>query len=115
LNGDQRCIEPMVKAFRERHDYVIDALNRIPGVKCLESGGAFYAFPDFREAIKALHAKRLIQEGNDLALCEYLLKEAEVAVVPGSAFGAEGYIRISIATSMENLKKAIDRIEGALT
>jgi aspartate aminotransferase len=114
LIGDQRCIEPMVTAFKERHAYVVEALNCIRGVKCLDSGGAFYAFPDVRESIKALHAKRVIQDGNDLALCEYLLREAGVAVVPGSAFGAEGYIRLSFATSMQNLKEAMARMHRAL-
>lgn len=113
LNGDQGCITPMLKAFRERHLYVVDALNKIPGVKCITSGGAFYAFPDVRPVIAALHQKNIIKEATDVALSEYLLEQAGVAIVPGSAFGSDGYIRLSFATSMENLKNAISRISKA--
>ncbi|MFA7299974.1 MAG: pyridoxal phosphate-dependent aminotransferase [Sideroxydans sp.] len=114
LNGDQGCITPMVKAFRERHEYVVNELNNISGLSCIKAGGAFYAFPDARQAIATLHAKGIIQEGTDLAFSEYLLVQAGVAVVPGSAFGSEGYIRLSFATSMENLKAALARIAKAL-
>jgi aspartate aminotransferase len=114
LNGDQSCIQPMLKAFRERHKYVVDHLNRIPGVKCLAAGGAFYAFPDVRGAIAVLHRKGVIADANDIAISNYLLEKAEVAVVPGSAFGLDGYIRLSFATSMENLEKALARIATAL-
>jgi aspartate aminotransferase len=115
LNGDQGCIAPMLKAFRERHLYVVDALNKIPGVKCIPSGGAFYAFPDVRPIIAALHQKSIIKEATDVALSEYLLEQAGVAIVPGSAFGSEGYIRLSFATSMDNLKNAISRISKAFS
>ncbi len=115
LNGDQGCIAPMLKAFRERHLFVVDALNKIPGVKCIASGGAFYAFPDVRPVIAALHQKSIIKEATDVALSEYLLEQAGVAIVPGSAFGSEGYIRLSFATSMENLKTAITRISKAFS
>jgi len=115
LNGDQGCIAPMLKAFRERHLYVVDALNKIPGVKCITSGGAFYAFPDVRPVIAALHQKSIIKEATDVALSEYLLEQAGVAIVPGSAFGSDGYIRLSFATSMENLKNAISRISKAFS
>ena len=115
LNGDQDCLKPMVAAFRERHVFVVNGLNNIPGLKCLMAGGAFYAFPDAREAIARLHQKGLLTAANDLALSEYLLLEAGVAVVPGSAFGSEGYIRLSFATSMENLKNALERISKALS
>ena len=115
LNGDQQCIEPMVAAFKERGRFVADGLNKIPGVKCLNPTGAFYAFPDCREAIRNLHKAGRIASPNDLALCDYLLtQEKGVAAVPGSAFGAEGYLRISFATSMENIKKAVDRMAQAL-
>jgi aspartate aminotransferase len=115
LNGDQSCIAPMVAAFKERNQFVTNALNAIPGVKCLLSGGAFYAFADTREAITRLHARELIKESSDIALSEYLLEQGGVAVVPGSAFGSEGYIRLSFATSMTNLKNALDRIAKALS
>jgi aspartate aminotransferase len=116
LNGDQSNIDVMVKAFKERAKVITDGLNKIPGVKCLFPAGAFYAFPDCREAIKTLHKAGRIAEPTDLALCEYLLtQEKGVAAVPGSAFGAEGYLRISFATSMENIKKAVERMASAMT
>ncbi len=114
LNGDQGCIAPMVKAFRERHVFVVNELNKIPGVKSIMGGGAFYTFPDMRSAIARLHQRGTIKEANDLALSEYLLEQAGVAIVPGSAFGSEGYARLSFATSMENLQNAISRIAKAL-
>lgn len=114
LEGDQGCMTPMLQAFRERHDYVVRRFNEMPGLKCIRAGGAFYAFPDAREAIARLHAEGKIGAADDLALSEYLLEKTGVAVVPGSAFGAEGYFRISFATSMENLQNALLRIEGAL-
>ena len=114
LNGDQGCITPMLKAFRERHIFVVNGLNKIPGLKCIMAGGAFYAFPDAREAIAKLHQRGTIKAATDVALSEYLLVEAGVAVVPGSAFGSEGYIRLSFATSMSNLENAIARIAKAL-
>jgi len=115
LNGDQSCIDPMVAAFKERGKVVAEGLNRIPGVKCLMPTGAFYAFPDCREAIRNLHAAGRIGAATDLALCDYLLaQEKAVAAVPGSAFGAEGYLRISFATSMDNIKKAVERMAEAL-
>jgi aspartate aminotransferase len=114
LNGDQSCITPMLKAFRERHVFVVDALNKIPGVKCIMAGGAFYAFPDVRQVITKLHQRGTIKATTDVALAEYLLESGGVAVVPGSAFGSEGYIRLSFATSMDNLQKALERLDKAL-
>ena len=114
LNGNQDCLAPMIQAFRERHVFVVNELNKIAGVKCLMAGGAFYAFPDVREAIGALHRRGTINAATDIALSEYLLVNAGVAVVPGSAFGSEGYIRLSFATSMENLRSALERIAKAL-
>ncbi len=108
LNGDQSCIAEMTTAFKERHDYVIAALNDIKGVHCAPGDGTFYAFPNVAEAIKA---KGL---ADDTALSELLLNEAEVALVPGSAFGAPGYIRLSFATDLDTLKEAIGRIERVL-
>ncbi len=115
LEGDQSCLEPMIKAFRERHTYVVDRFNKMPGLKCLSAGGAFYAFPDAREVIARLYAAGKLKDATDLALSDYLLETVGVAVVPGSAFGADGYFRISFATSMENLRNALDRIEKALS
>lgn len=115
LDGPQECITPMVTAFKERHTYVVNRFNSISGLNCLMAGGAFYAFPDARGAITRLFEVGKIKVATDMALAEYLLEEFDVAIVPGSAFGAEGYFRISFATSMENLKNALDRIEKALS
>lgn len=108
LDGDQSCIAPMVSAFKERHDYVVKRLNNIKGVHCLPSQGAFYSFPNCQEAISALGLS------DDLAFAEHLITQSGVALVPGSAFGAPGYMRLSFATSMENLTIALDRIEQAI-
>jgi aspartate aminotransferase len=110
LEGPQECIQEMLVAFKERHDYVVGRLNKIPGVECLETDGTFYCFPKVEEAIK-----RVDGVNNDLELSEYLIDKAGVALVPGSAFGLSGHIRISIATGMDNLEKALDRIEAVLT
>ena len=114
LTGDQSCIIPMVTAFKDRNRYVTDKLNSMPGVRCLSAGGAFYAFADTRKAISTLHDKKIISSGTDIAFSEYLLEYGEVAVVPGSAFGSEGYIRLSFATSMSNLENALERIRKVL-
>lgn len=114
LEGPQECITPMLDAFHKRHEFVVKRFNEIKGLKCIKAGGAFYAFPDAREAINNLFAAGKIKQATDMALSEYLLEQEGVAVVPGSAFGAEGYFRISFATSMDNLKNALERIERAL-
>jgi len=114
LNGGLDCVKPMLAEFRKRHRFVVDGLNAIPGAKCVDSGGAFYAFPDVRAAIVKLHAAGKLKAADDLALTEHLLEHG-VAVVPGSAFGAPGYIRLSFATSMANLELAIQRLGQALT
>jgi len=115
LNGDQSCIEPMVAAFKERGVFVADALSAIPGVKCLRPTGAFYVFPDCREAIRRMAAAGKLKAATDVALADYLMEQPEaVAPVPGSAFGCEGYLRISFATSMENLRKATQRMAKAM-
>ena len=110
LNGDQSCIQTMLQAFKERHDYLVKALNDVPGFSCLPGDGTFYAFPDVSEAIAAIDGV-----DNDLDFAEFLLNEAGVALVPGSAFGAEGYIRLSFATSIEVLQDAIARINKVLS
>lgn len=115
LNGDQSCIAPMVQAFRERGTFVAKALNAIPGVKCLQPAGAFYVFPDCRGAIARMAAAGKLGAATDIALCDYLMEQEQaVAAVPGSAFGMEGYLRISFATSMENLEKAMARMAKAM-
>ncbi|HET7307945.1 MAG TPA: pyridoxal phosphate-dependent aminotransferase [Gammaproteobacteria bacterium] len=105
IDGDQSCIVPMVRAFKERHDYVVDALNALPGIRCLAGDGTFYAFADCREAIA-----RLDGIGDDVQLSEALIERCGVALVPGSAFGAPGYARITFATSMEQLRFAMQRL-----
>jgi len=109
LNGPQDCIGVMLKAFKERHDFVVDRLNRIPGIDCLPTDGTFYVFPRVQQAIEHLPGIN-----NDLELAEYLLERAGVALVPGSAFGLAGHVRISIATSPGNLEQALDRIATAV-
>jgi aspartate aminotransferase len=109
LNGDQAFIGEMVKAFKARHDYVVRELNTIPGVECLETDGTFYVLPNVQSVID-----RLDGISDDLGLAEYLIEKGGVAVVPGSAFGAPGCMRLSIATSQANLEKAMDRIKQAL-
>ncbi len=108
LNADQTFIGDMVKVFKERHDFVLDALLKIEGVQCTAGQGTFYIFPNFQGVIERKGMK------DDLELAEYLIEKGGVALVPGSAFGAPGYGRISFATSMENLQKAMDRLQKAL-
>ncbi|MEY6431682.1 pyridoxal phosphate-dependent aminotransferase [Thioalkalicoccus limnaeus] len=107
LEGPQECIGTMLTAFRERHDFVVERLNQIPGIECLPTDGTFYVFPRVQGLID-----RLGTVNNDLDLAEYLIERAGVALVPGSAFGLAGYVRISIATSRDNLEKALDRLAG---
>lgn len=110
LNGDQSCLDPMLAAFKERHEYVHKRLNSINGISCLPSDGTFYSFPDIRGFIEKVEGV-----SNDLQLSEYLIEKAGVALVPGSAFGSPGYIRISFATSLDTLKDALDRIENVIS
>jgi aspartate aminotransferase len=105
LEGDQTCVMEMLQAFKARHDRVVEGLNAIKGVRCLASDGTFYAFPNVQGLID-----RLEGINNDVELAEYILEHAEVALVPGSAFGSPGYMRLSFATSMENLDEALRRI-----
>jgi aspartate aminotransferase len=109
LSGDQSCIQEMLSAFKERHDIVVSRLQEMDGVLCLPSTGTFYSFPSFQGVID-----KSDKFNNDVELAEYLLEHAGVALVPGSAFGAPGHMRLSFATSMENLETALDRIEKAL-
>jgi len=110
LEGPQDCVQKMRVAFKERHDYVVKRLNAMPGVSCLATDGTFYCFPSMQEAIAGIDEVK-----NDLDLAEYLIERAGVALVPGSAFGLQGYARISIATSMDSLEKALDRIQRTLS
>ncbi|MCH9705562.1 MAG: pyridoxal phosphate-dependent aminotransferase [Proteobacteria bacterium] len=114
LESGTECLGEMLHAFDRRRQLVTDGLNSIPGIHCPTIEGAFYAFADAKEAIAQAAAAGKIAAATDLALSEYLLEQAEVAVVPGSAFGCDNCFRISFATSDENLEKAIQRISAAL-
>ena len=105
LNGDQSCIQVMLKAFKERHDFVVKALNQISGISCLPTDGTFYVFPRMQKIIDKIDTIT-----DDVGLSEYFIEKIGVALVPGSAFGCPGNARISIATSMDNLKNSINRI-----
>ena len=109
LNGNQDFISIRAKAFEERRDFVVNILNSINGIKCLKPDGAFYVFPSCKNLIgkKDINGKKI---ENDTDFVQSLLENNGVAVVQGSAFGLEGYFRISYATSMENLKKALKKI-----
>ncbi len=109
LNGDQSFIERMCSEFKKRHDYVVAELNSIDGVDCIPTDGTFYVFPNVQGLIDKLDGIN-----DDLGFSEFLIEKAGVALVPGSAFGSPGHIRISIATSMDNLKKAMERIKKAI-
>ena len=107
LNGTQDFISDRSNSFKKRRNFVVDSLNNIKGISCLSPEGAFYVFPNCK---KLLNKKTKLKTDKDFV--EKLLEKAEVAVVQGSAFGLDGYFRISYATSMENLKKAMQRIKN---
>ncbi len=109
LEGDQSFMKDWLRQFKERHAFVVQELNRIKGVQCLPSPGAFYSFPKMQGVIDALPGIK-----DDVELAEYLLNEIGVALVPGSAFGAPGYLRLSFATSMDNLRAALARMQKLL-
>lgn len=114
LNGRQETIEEMRREFDERRKYMVEKLNQIKGISCLKPSGAFYAFPNVSKILEKgvkYNGKRII---NSFDLADFILKEAEVALIPGSAFEAEGYLRLSYATSMEDVKEGLDRIENIL-
>ncbi|MBW2544227.1 MAG: pyridoxal phosphate-dependent aminotransferase [Deltaproteobacteria bacterium] len=112
LNGDQGAIGEMVEAFSERRNYIVDALNEMDGVSCMNPDGAFYAFPDVSSLYgKVYDGKRVT---GSASLAEYLLDVANIAVVPGIAFGSDDHIRLSYATSMKNIREGITRIKNAV-
>lgn len=116
LTATQDAVEKMRKAFDERRKYIVNRLNKMPKVSCYNPQGAFYVLPNFNAYIGKSYTKdgKRIKIKNDLDLSDYLLSEHLTAVVPGSAFGAPGYIRLSYCTSMEQIKKGLDRIEKAV-
>lgn len=105
LRGTLAPVKKMVLAFKERHDFLVRELNNIPGIECLQGDGTFYAFPRVQQLIDSMGIK------NDLELSEYLLVKLGIAVVPGSAFGSEGHLRLSFATSMNVLESTINRLK----
>ncbi len=109
LSASCKEMPEMNKEYKKRHDFVVDELNKIEGVECKPTDGTFYVFPSFKNFIEK---NKNISNDTDLAL--YLLENAKVAVVPGSAFGIEDHIRISIAIDMESLERAIKRIKKSL-
>jgi aspartate aminotransferase len=108
LTGDQSCVAKMNEAFKARRDFVVRALNGIPGISCLPGAGTFYAFADVSRAMASLGCH------DDGEFAELLLNEGGVAVVPGSGFGAPGHVRLSFACSMQTLEMALDRIARVL-
>ncbi len=108
LDGDQTCVADMTVAYRARSDYIVDALNGIPGFECRKGEGAFYAFPRVTGAIEALGFK------DDLELVARLLNEAIIVLVPGSPFGSPGYVRISFACSIRELEESVERMRTVL-
>ncbi len=114
LNGKQDAIEEMRKAFDERRKYMVKSLNEIEGISCLTPAGAFYAFPNISKILERgieYNGKKI---SNSFDLSNFILKEAEVALIPGSAFEAEGYLRLSYAASLEDIKDGLNRIEKIL-
>lgn len=109
LNGDQSCIASMVRSFKERHDHVVMRLNRLRGVRCLPGQGTFYAYALFKDAIANFEGI-----SGDADMAEFILNETGVALVPGSAFGTDGYMRLSFATARDKLDAALDRLEKLL-
>ena len=113
ISGSKEFLDPCLKAFDERRHFVVDKLNSINGISCILPEGAFYAYPNVSGLIgkKTQNGKSL---NNDAEIVEWLLESAEVAAVPGVAFGLEPYFRLSYATSLEVLKEAMNRIEKAV-
>ncbi len=109
LKSGTELVNPMKKEYQARREFVLGAVAEIPGFSCAPPDGAFYAFPNVSACMQTVGV------GSSEELANFLIQEAAVAVVPGSAFGMEGYIRISYATSMENLKKAFSRIKAAVS
>ncbi|KJR40283.1 class I and II aminotransferase [Candidatus Magnetoovum chiemensis] len=112
LNGTQEFISQMLYEFDKRRIYIVSELNKIEGLSCIKPEGAFYAFARIDAFFGKSKGGVVINNSQELSL--YLLEDGHVALVPGSAFGAEGYIRMSYATSMENIQEGIKRIKTAL-
>jgi len=112
LAGPQDEVEKMVSAFAQRRNYIVDRLNKMPGVSCYKPAGAFYVFPNFSSYYGRSYQTKKIENSTHLA--DFFLDVARVAVVPGVEFGADPFERLSYATSLENIKEGLDRIEESL-
>ena len=114
LMGKQNTIEEMRIAFDERRKYMVSRINQIDGFSCLTPSGAFYAFPDISNILARgiKYRNHIIKTSFELS--DFILNKAEVAVVPGNAFEAEGYLRLSYSTSLEDIKEGLNRIEKIL-
>ena len=108
LNADQACVREMNTHFKQRHDFIVAGLNKLPGVSCLPGAGTFYAFANVEGAMKLMGVK------DDNAFAEHLLVQGGVAVVPGSGFGAPGHMRLSFACSLQTLEEALRRMDRVL-
>lgn len=112
LNGPEEPLAEMLKEFKKRRNYMVENLNKIPGITCLCPGGAFYVFPNVSAYYgKTIRGKKIT---DSTALAEVLLEEGKVALVPGEAFGVKDYLRLSYATSLENIMEGIRRMEALL-
>jgi aspartate aminotransferase len=117
LNGDpsvERTVDDMVKTFRDRRDAIVSGMSAIPGVDCSEPEGAFYVFPDVRSLLSKKLGPNRRTVSSSSELCEYLLDEALVTIVPGEAFGTPGFVRLSYALAMDQLQEGVQRIQSAL-
>jgi aspartate aminotransferase len=112
LTGPEDFIAEMVTEYDRRRRYMVDRLNGMEGVTCLLPEGAFYVFPDVSAMYGRSYQGRLISDS--VAFCDYLLEERRVAIIPGAGFGADRHVRLSYATSMANIEKALDRFESGL-
>lgn len=112
LQGSQHDMQIMVEEFKRRKDYVVQRLNAVEGITCPDVKGAFYVYPDVQPYLGKRFGDKVIENAVDL--CQYLLDEALISTVPGEAYNVPGKIRISYSNSMENLEKALDRLENAL-
>lgn len=112
IAGSQHVIKEMLNEFKERRDFFLNAISSINGINCYKPDGSFYLFPNITFYLNKKYNNKKIETSIDLAM--FLLSESHVAVVPGSAFGGEGYLRMSYSTSMNNLKEAFNRIKLGL-
>ena len=112
LSGPQEKLSSMLQSFEERRNYIVERMNRIPGISCIKPEGAFYVMMNLEKILgKTVHG---VEITNDDVFADAFLKHGLVAVVPGSGFGAPNFVRWSYATSMENIKEGLDRLEKFL-